>query len=201
MSETLVNACNGKTKGNGGLNLPEFRSQLSKKYPSQSDTIKNAKRKELQSLCKRLLKDVPVKKRVTFAPKKVSLKRKAPKEPRVDVCRRIGGKWVCPMKKVPKVKIPKIKKPAVSKRTIHYEPVRIKPTKTGDRLSARWYYDNYGDDSTVGDRCNIRKDGEYKCLLKRDNGSPYWAGCTKGTLAKHSECGDCSSNCQYSDFM
>lgn len=62
------------------------------------------------------------------------------------------------------------------------------------RLSARAYYDKYGQ-KCVGDRCNTNQDGTYKCLLIRKNGSPYWA--KKSKLGKGQEdCEDWSSKCQ-----
>merc|ERR1711871_316907 len=38
------------------------------------------------------------------------------------------------------------------------------------RLSAGEYYRNHGMDRTIGDRCDIRRDGEYKCLLTTKSG-------------------------------
>lgn len=76
-------------------------------------------------------------------------------------------------------------------------PKGRKVTKADGRLSARSYYDNGGE---VGDVCDIRQDGTYKCLLKRGNGSPYWEKCTEGVLENYSECGDCSSNCNMEQF-
>ena len=35
------------------------------------------------------------------------------------------------------------------------------------RLSAGEYYRAHGNDSALGDRCDIRKNNEYRCLLKR----------------------------------
>ncbi len=72
--------------------------------------------------------------------------------------------------------------------------------KVESRLSARYYYDNCGKDKTIGDRCNIRNDEIYKCLLLRGKKkSPYWA-----TKAKKSEvqkiCGNWSSKCKLSKF-
>lgn len=86
------------------------------------------------------------------------------------------------------------------KRTIDYVPVQIKKDKTGvERLSARHYYDNHGEDITIGDRCDIRKDREYKCLLMRTNGSPYWAQPSKSGAGQE-VCGDWSSRCKIPQF-
>ena len=83
----------------------------------------------------------------------------------------------------------------------HYEPEPVKPRapmrasadvkKTGkrvkttttkkhgktQRLSAGEYYRNYGQDSTLGDRCNIRQDGEYKCMTKTKTNVARWGKC------------------------
>ena len=63
------------------------------------------------------------------------------------------------------------------------------------RLSAGEYYRSHGNDSTLGDRCDIRKDGEYKCLLKRSNGTAYWAKKSKSGAGQEA-CEDWSSKCQ-----
>lgn len=46
------------------------------------------------------------------------------------------------------------------------------------RLSAGEYYRTYGE-QCVGDVCDIRGDGELKCLLIKSNGTPYWAAMSK----------------------
>ena len=46
------------------------------------------------------------------------------------------------------------------------------------RMSAGDYYRRHGDEG-VGDVCDIRSDGELKCLLLRKNGVPYWAKASK----------------------
>jgi hypothetical protein len=74
-----------------------------------------------------------------------------------------------------------------------YEATKI---KTGDRLSARAYYDRYGA-SSVGDRCNIRGDGEYKCLVLRANNLPFWQAKTK---VPKPICEDYSPRCKDPDF-
>lgn len=49
---------------------------------------------------------------------------------------------------------------------------------TGSRLSAGAYYEKYGD-AAVGHVCDIRGDGELKCLLLDKNGRPRWAPASK----------------------
>lgn len=67
------------------------------------------------------------------------------------------------------------------------------------RLSARTYYDKYGP-NCVGDRCNVRQDGTYKCLLIKKNGSPYWAKKSKSGAGQDS-CENWSSRCQEATHM
>jgi hypothetical protein len=53
----LRNACQGKNGLNGGLNVPEFRKQLIKKFPPNIEEINKAtNRKALEALCLKLLK-------------------------------------------------------------------------------------------------------------------------------------------------
>lgn len=51
------------------------------------------------------------------------------------------------------------------------------------RLSAGEYYRTHGP-SCVGDICDIRGNGEYKCLLLRSNGVPYWAAPSKSGVGQ-----------------
>ncbi len=66
------------------------------------------------------------------------------------------------------------------------------------RLSAGAYYRKHGGDACVGDICDIRGDGQLKCLLVRSNGTPYWAAySTKSD--KQAACGKVpwTPNCKY----
>ena len=67
------------------------------------------------------------------------------------------------------------------------------------RLSAGEYYRAHGNDSALGDRCDIRKNNEYRCLLKRSNGTAYWAKKSKSGKGQEA-CGDWSSQCQEREF-
>jgi hypothetical protein len=51
------------------------------------------------------------------------------------------------------------------------------------RISARAYYDKYGE-SSIGNRCDIRNDGTVKCLLLNKNGHPYWSNTTNKQQCK-----------------
>ena len=54
--DPLVNACNGKTLFQGGLNLTQFKAQLMNQFPNNAEQIKKlTKRTDLQSLCFKLL--------------------------------------------------------------------------------------------------------------------------------------------------
>ena len=55
MNRKLLNACNGKTQSNGGLNLSEMKRILIKMYPNRKRFIESKSRKELESYCKRIL--------------------------------------------------------------------------------------------------------------------------------------------------
>lgn len=61
-------------------------------------------------------------------------------------------------------------------------------------MSASKYYKQHGD-KALGDVCDIRGDGELKCLLRRVNGSAYWAKKSK-TGAGQEACGDWSEKCR-----
>lgn len=47
MDTRFLNACNGKSQSNGGLNLPEFRQELSFRYPEHQKQIKRMTRSQL----------------------------------------------------------------------------------------------------------------------------------------------------------
>ena len=76
--------------------------------------------------------------------------------------------------------------------------VTTKSKGTTMRLSAGEYFRKYGPIS-VGDRCDIRQNNEYRCLLQRKNGTPYWA--KKSKSGKGQEiCGNWKSKCREYDF-
>lgn len=58
--QILINAVNGKTKSNGGLNLNDFQMEINKLYPN---LIKNSKmsRKDLEKFCKQQLDSLNIK--------------------------------------------------------------------------------------------------------------------------------------------
>ena len=59
MDINFLNACKGKTKETGGLNLPEFRQELSDRYPAYASQIKTMTRPELNELCRQLTSSAP----------------------------------------------------------------------------------------------------------------------------------------------
>jgi uncharacterized protein YheU (UPF0270 family) len=56
----------------------------------------------------------------------------------------------------------------------------------GRAMSAREYVDAGGEE---GDVCDIRNDGELKCLVYRKNGSPYWSPLTAPKAQAIARCG------------
>ena len=94
-------------------------------------------------------------------------------------------------------------KPTKAKPVKVAKPIKTTTTKTygkTKRLSARAYYDRHGKDGVLGDRCDVRKNAEYKCLLKRVNGSPYWAKKSK-TGKGQEDCGNWRSKCKENEFQ
>ena len=53
--------------------------------------------------------------------------------------------------------------------------VKTKTHGITERLSAGEYYRRHGKDACLGDVCDIRNNGELRCLQKRVNGDPWWA--------------------------
>lgn len=78
------------------------------------------------------------------------------------------------------------KKPA-KKPVAMVKQTTTKGKGTGDRLSAGAYYAKYGD-AAVGHVCDIRGDGELKCLLLDKNGRPRWSKPSKSGAGQES-CG------------
>ena len=76
---------------------------------------------------------------------------------------------------------------------------KITITKTHGRtrrLSAGAYYRKHGKDRVLGDICQIRKeDKEVRCLLKRSNGTVYWAYKSKSGKGQEA-CGKWKKNCK-----
>jgi hypothetical protein len=61
MNQILENACNGKTVNQGGLNISEFRDELSKLLPKYASIIHKVTREELQKICQEelLIEKIP----------------------------------------------------------------------------------------------------------------------------------------------
>jgi hypothetical protein len=72
--------------------------------------------------------------------------------------------------------------------------VTTKQKGTKERLSAAAYIKKYGPD-TVGHVCDIRDDGELKCLVLDKNGRPYWAKKSKNGTKAQEVCGNWEKNC------
>lgn len=72
--------------------------------------------------------------------------------------------------------------------------VTTKGYGTTDRISAGEYYRKHGPDA-VGQICDIRGNGDLRCLLLRTNGVPYWAKPSKSGKGQES-CGTWQPSCR-----
>lgn len=72
--------------------------------------------------------------------------------------------------------------------------VTTKGYGTTDRISAGEYYRKHGPDA-VGQICDIRGNGDLRCLLLRKNGVPYWAKPSKSGKGQES-CGTWQPSCR-----
>jgi hypothetical protein len=102
------------------------------------------------------------------------------------------------------VRAPVVRAPMKASADVKPTGKRVKSVTTKahgktDRLSAGEYYRTYGNDESLGDRCDIRKNKEYRCLLKRSNGVAYWAKKSKSGAGQEA-CEDWSSRCQDTEF-
>lgn len=109
------------------------------------------------------------------------------------VCNPATGRWVKKSGKVgqalsgakkPAKKVAAAKKPAkkVAKKPAPMLKTTYQKSGKVTRLSARAYFDKYGEDA-LGEVCKVS--GKDKCLLQDVNGRPYWgsvnnAGCNGG---------------------
>ena len=115
----------------------------------------------------------------------VAKKSKAPKAPKAP--------------KVKKTKAPKVKKtkaPRVRKATSLIKKVTTISSGTADRLSAGTYFREQPG-AALGDICDIRNNGDLRCLLKRKNDAPYWAKKSKSGKGQKA-CGDFDESCKFS---
>jgi hypothetical protein len=71
--------------------------------------------------------------------------------------------------------------------------VTTKGYGTTDRISAGEYYRKYP--TAVGQICDIRGNGDLRCLLLRKNGVPYWAKPSKSGKGQES-CGTWQPSCR-----
>ena len=72
--------------------------------------------------------------------------------------------------------------------------VTTKGYGTTDRLSAGEYYRKYGQPA-VGQICDIRGNGDLRCLLLKKNGVPYWAKPSKSGKGQE-VCGTWQPSCR-----
>ena len=189
IEERLEKACNGSSASAKGMNLPELRQTLKNMFPNKADLIQNTYlRFDLETLGKKLLSSS------YRSPAKPSSAKPSPAKPSPA---KPSSEKPSPAKPSSAKPSPlRTLEPTDSSRAIKYQPVKVK--KDG-RLSARFYYDNFGKDKTIGDRCDIRQDGTYKCLLMTSGDSPRWESKTKN-FEKQQPCGDFSSKCKDPEF-
>ena len=197
--DKLIAAANGKSAVNGGLNVPEIKAYLASRGLSTAGTSPQLRARLLEALGEQ----PPVANQV--APK-IAVKPASPKP--VDKVAKQVPKLVVkpaspgPVKKpVTKPVVKPASKPVVKpaskpvvkpKATYESKPGNIVPGVVPDsmlkngRLSAGEYYRTFGVQS-IGDICDIRGDGELKCLVPR-SGSAFWSSPTK-TENVMSRCG------------
>ena len=121
---------------------------------------------------------------------------------------------VAPKKAAPVKKEAVGKKAARASHQLDHTPakmVKVEKTKSKgstSRLSAGEYYRSRlqavsakerGARDPIGDRCNIRQDGDYKCLIPDRNGVAKWVS-KKKKGGDDVRCEDFSSRCQLDEF-
>ena len=205
----------GGHDGPCGVNPSSGRCAKSASWDRVNCALKNGrcrKNKSPKKAAKKRVKKM-VKKGKTVHPKKlkevgvrVTKAKKSPaKKPRKT--KKEEYKVVCDGNKCRRVKVNKPKKSAKKPRKPMRASKDVKSTgkalktvttkKHGktERLSAGEYYRNHGMDRTIGDVCDIRMDGEYKCLLTTKSGVARWAKRSKSGKGQEA-CGDWSPNCK-----
>lgn len=223
-SEQFLQA--GGHDGPCGVNPSSGRCAKSASWDRVNCQLRNkrcVKNKSPKKAAKKMVKKM-VKKGKTVHPKKLKAVRARVTKPRKSPAKKEEYKVVCDGNKCRRVKVTKPKKAAKKPRKgrsekwtgrnnrksmrasrdvkSHGKTVKTVTTKKhgkSQRLSAGEYYRNYGLDNALGDRCNIRRDGEYKCLLKTKSGVARWAKKSKSGKGQEA-CGDWSSQCQEPDF-
>lgn len=100
------------------------------------------------------------------------------------------------VRRVPTASAPAVRKPAAPRVTPGkmIKAVTTKGYGTTDRISAGEYYRKHGPDA-VGQICDIRGNGDLRCLLLRKNGVPYWAKPSKSGKGQES-CGTWQPSCR-----
>lgn len=86
----------------------------------------------------------------------------------------------------------------VESRKVAPATYNVKKIKPDGRLSARWYWDTYPE--SLGDRCDIRKDNNYNCLLVDSAGRPKWFPKSSKGSELQKPCGDFSPRCKDPEF-
>ena len=177
----------GGHNGPCGVNSSTGRCKKMASWDRDNCDLKNGRCVKKSSTAKKTVKKM-VKKGKTVHPKKL-------KEVGVRVTKKVARK--SPAKKVARKAMRASKNVKSHGKTV--KTVTTKAHGKSQRLSAGEYYRNHGMDRTIGDRCDIRRDGEYKCLLTTKSGVARWAKKSKSGKGQEA-CEDWSSRCQEPDF-
>lgn len=199
----------GGHNGPCGVNASTGRCKKMSSWDNENCDLRNGRCVKKSSAAKKTVKKM-VKKGKTVHPKKLKAVgvRVTKKVARKSPAKKQEYKVVCEGDRCRRIRVTKpkkvVRKAMRSSKNVksHGKTVKTVTTKAhgkSQRLSAGEYYRNHGMDRTIGDRCNIRRDGEYKCLLTTKSGVARWAKKSKSGKGQEA-CEDWSSRCQEPDF-
>jgi len=179
----LALAIRGKSESQGGLNIPALRQCASER----GIRVEGLSRKALEQALSGGALEFPPRPTVpeAYISRSVAPRPTSSHRSKKAVSRPIPATLVLPMRSIQPKSLKYVKKD------------RSISARSGDQRLSAGYYAREIPNARFGDRCNIRKDGEYKCLRQRSNGSPWWASCTP---FKNAECEDCSPRCADPNF-
>ena len=223
MDAKLLNACGGKSNSAGGLNIPEFKLALIKAGIPEDIVNKAKTRANLHELCKTLnLKELiePMvhelqiqqlqleygNKPLQITQREIYVKPSHASPLRASRASPLHASRASPLhaSRASPLRASRASPLHASHaiRSCNENLVSKKFTKVKDgRLSARYYYDACGEQETIGDICNIRKDGELKCLDVDVNNNPRWFAINSGnSIIKHPRCSHKKEKCYMNDY-
>jgi len=170
---------------------PKCQEQVGCKWVVRQGCHENEVDVPLAPEPKRVTKTPPSKPKSSKKPCKSYKKTKDPKCEEQEGCYWIKGKG-CNERVMNVeeryVERKKVSKPSRVSSDIKNSGKKVKTTTTkkhgkSKRLSAGTYYRTYGNDITLGDKCNIRQSTppEYKCMTKTKSGVARWGKCPNKT--------------------